>query len=53
VAFYVSGFFATANVLSLNTREVAIGLFAGTIAGLSVLIGVLVTNGEPASRRVL
>ncbi|HEX9276925.1 MAG TPA: hypothetical protein VGA51_11095 [Casimicrobiaceae bacterium] len=42
VAFYVSGFFAMANVLTLNNREIVLGLVAGTIGGLTVLIAVLV-----------
>jgi hypothetical protein len=44
VAFYVSGFFAAANLLTLNGREIVTGLFAGTIGGLTVLIAVLVNE---------
>ena len=35
VAFYVSGFFATASLLTLSTRDIVIGLFAGAIGGLA------------------
>ena len=44
VAFYVSGFFATANLLTLNGRDIVTGLFAGMIGGLTVLITVLVNE---------
>jgi hypothetical protein len=46
VAFYVSGFFAMANLLSLNGREIMVGLLAGTIGGLTVLVAVLVTEWQ-------
>jgi len=44
VAFYVTGFFAMANLLTLNGRDIVIGLFAGSIGGLTVLITVLVND---------
>ena len=44
VAFYVSGFFAMASLLSLNSREIMVGLLAGTVGGLTVLIAVLVNE---------
>jgi hypothetical protein len=40
VAFYISGFFLVANVLTLSGREVVLGLAAGAVGGLSVLLAI-------------
>jgi hypothetical protein len=41
VAFYVSGFFMVANVLTLSGSDVVLGLSAGAIGGLCVLMAAL------------
>ena len=38
VAFFVSVFFAIANLLPLSSQDIALGLFAGAIGGLFALI---------------
>ena len=40
VAFFVSGFFTVANLLTLTSREIVLGLAAGAVGGLSVLLTV-------------
>ena len=42
VAFYVSVFFAIANLLPLSSHDIALGLLAGAIGGLFALITKLV-----------
>ena len=37
VAFYVSGFFALANLLPLSSQQIGVGLIAGAIGGLFAL----------------
>ena len=41
VAFFLFGFFITANALALSDRDIAIGLLAGLIGGLTMLIAVM------------
>jgi hypothetical protein len=41
VAFYLFGFFVVANALELGDREIFVGLVAGSIAGITMLIAVL------------
>jgi len=41
VSFFVFGFFVTANLLHLSDREIAIGLVAGAMGGLTTLISML------------
>ena len=50
VTFYVTGFFTIANVLVLNGREVVIGLLAGAIGGLCMLIIEMLDERGPPSR---
>jgi hypothetical protein len=42
VAFYVSVFFAIANLLPLGSHDIALGLFAGAVGGLFALVTKLV-----------
>jgi len=42
VAFYVSVFFAIANLLPLGSYDIALGLFAGAVGGLFALITKLI-----------
>jgi len=42
VAFYVSCFFAIANLVPFSSRDIALGLFAGAISALFVLITKLI-----------
>jgi hypothetical protein len=44
VAFYVSTFFAIANLLPLGSHDIALGLFAGAIGGLFALITKLIRD---------
>jgi hypothetical protein len=41
VAYFLFGFFVTANALDLQDREIAIGLFAGFVGGVTVLAAVM------------
>jgi hypothetical protein len=41
VSFFVFGFFVMANVLKLTDREIVIGLIAGAVGGLTILIAML------------
>jgi hypothetical protein len=41
VAFYLFGFFVVANALDLADREIVIGLLAGLIGGLTMLVAVM------------
>ena len=41
VAFYLFGLFVVANALDLDDREIAVGLFAGFIGGVTMLIAVM------------
>ena len=41
VSFFVFGFFMMANLLDLSEREIAIGLIAGALGGLTTLISML------------
>jgi hypothetical protein len=41
VAFYLFGFFVVANALDLADREIIVGLIAGSIGGLTMLIAVI------------
>jgi hypothetical protein len=41
VAFFLLGFFITANTLALSDREIAVGLLAGLIGGLTMLVAVM------------
>jgi hypothetical protein len=38
VSFFVFGFFIVANVLHLSERDVAVGLIAGAIGGITMLV---------------
>jgi hypothetical protein len=42
VAFYVSCFFAIANLVPFSSHDIALGLFAGAIGGLCALITKLI-----------
>lgn len=42
VSFFLFGFFAVANLLRLSDRDVAIGLIAGAVGGLTVFIASLI-----------
>jgi hypothetical protein len=44
VASYVSVFFVVANVLPLEARDIAVGLIAGAISGLFVLVAKTVSE---------
>jgi hypothetical protein len=41
VAFYLFGFFVVANALDLADREIVVGLVAGFIGGLTMLVAVM------------
>jgi hypothetical protein len=41
VSFFVFGFFIMANVLKLTDREIVIGLIAGSIGGITILVAML------------
>jgi hypothetical protein len=41
VAFYLFGFFVVANALDLDDREIVVGLIAGSIGGVTMLIAVM------------
>jgi len=41
VAFFIFGFFVIANALELTLHEIMVGLTAGAIAGITVLIAVI------------
>ncbi len=41
IAFYVFGFFITAEALGLTGREIVIGLIAGSVGGITTLVAVL------------
>ena len=41
VSFYVFGFFVMANVLKLTDRDIVVGLIAGSIAGVTILLSML------------
>jgi hypothetical protein len=42
VAFYVSCFFAVANMVPFSSHDIALGLFAGALGGLCALITKLI-----------
>jgi hypothetical protein len=41
VSFYIFGFFVVANALSLSDRDIVVGLIAGSIAGITILVSML------------
>ncbi len=41
VAFFLFGFFITADGLALSDREIAVGLLAGLIGGVTMLVAVM------------
>jgi hypothetical protein len=41
VAFFLFGFFVTANALGLSEREILVGLIAGMIGGVTMLVAVM------------
>jgi hypothetical protein len=41
VAFYLFGFFVVANALDLDDREIVVGLVAGFIGGVTMLVAVI------------
>ena len=41
VAFYLFGFFVVANALDLSDREIVIGLIAGMVGGVTMLVAVI------------
>jgi hypothetical protein len=48
VAFYLYGFFVVANALDLADREIVIGLIAGMIGGVTMLLAVMIQErGRP------
>src|SRR5215467_8495934 len=46
VAFYVSCFFAVANLVPFGSYDIALGLFAGAVGGLFALITKLMISGR-------
>jgi hypothetical protein len=46
-AFYLFGFFVVANALELGDREIVMGLLAGFIGGVTMLVAVLRHEGLP------
>jgi len=50
VTFYVTGFFTIANLLVLSGREILVGLVAGTIGGLCMLVIEMLDEQGPPSR---
>jgi uncharacterized YccA/Bax inhibitor family protein len=49
VAFFLFGFFITANALALSDREITVGLLAGLIGGLTMLVAVMWQERSPAT----
>jgi hypothetical protein len=49
VPFFLFGFFVTANLLDLSLHEIAVGLFAGVVGGLTMLVAVLHREHTEAS----
>jgi hypothetical protein len=50
VAFYLFGFFVVANALDLGDREIVIGLVAGLIGGVTMLLAVMIQErGRPVA----
>jgi hypothetical protein len=47
VAFFLFGFFVVANVLDLQDREIALGLLAGLIGGVTMLVAVMRQERRP------
>ena len=41
VAFYLFGFFVVANALALDDRQIVVGLVAGFIGGITMLIAAI------------
>jgi hypothetical protein len=41
VAFFLFGFFVMANALGLSDREIVVGLIAGLIGGVTMLVAVM------------
>jgi fluoride ion exporter CrcB/FEX len=41
VAFFLFGFFVVANALDLQDREIVVGLIAGVVGGLTMLVAVM------------
>ena len=41
VSFYIFGFFVMANVLKLTDRDIVVGLIAGSVAGVTILVSML------------
>jgi hypothetical protein len=50
VSFFLFGFFVVANTLDLSDRDIVVGLIAGVIGGLTMLVTVL-HEGRAASAR--
>jgi hypothetical protein len=47
ISFFVFGFFVVANALDLALREIVIGLIAGAVGGITMLVAILhQANGE-------
>jgi hypothetical protein len=53
VAFFLFGLFVTANALVLPDREIAVGLVAGLIGGVTTLIAVIRQERSAAITPVL
>ena len=41
ISFFVFGFFVVANALDLALREIVVGLVAGSVGGITMLIAIL------------
>ena len=41
VSFYIFGFFVMANVLRLTDRDIVVGLIAGSVTGITILVSML------------
>jgi hypothetical protein len=41
VSFFLFGFFVTANLFDMSIREIAVGLIAGAVGGMTSLVTVL------------
>lgn len=51
ISFFVFGFFVVANALDLALREIAIGLIAGAVGGITMLVTILhQTHSEQPQR---
>jgi hypothetical protein len=50
VAFFVFGFFVAASALDLAEDEIVVGLVAGAVGGITMLIAVMRAERTPATQ---